>query len=110
MSALHWEALRKQRVLDRKHFIEKQLKEKREALADQNRREIDNYNNFKNDDSRRLQAAYDKRLNEMIPCARGEHHHSQDPVRRRDFMEASQREYTAKVQNRYSSINYAQQW
>ncbi|XP_077997125.1 uncharacterized protein LOC144450411 [Glandiceps talaboti] len=110
MSALHWEALRKQHVLDRKHFIEKERQSKRKDLAEQNRRELEEYEKFKKNDPRGMHAGYDRRLHEMLPCGRGEYHNSQDPIRRKNFIDASREDYNAKVANRYTSIHYAQQW
>ncbi|XP_022104144.1 uncharacterized protein LOC110986524 [Acanthaster planci] len=107
MSALHWEAQRKQGVIDKKNKFELERKEKLRLLQEQNQRELQ-------ENRSRQGSSYEKQLSKMISqsgrCARGEYHQNRDAQRRQEFYNATKGDHNAKIQLRYNDIDFAQQW
>ncbi|XP_077862490.1 uncharacterized protein LOC144344439 [Saccoglossus kowalevskii] len=84
-------------------------KANRKMLAEQNQQELAEYAKLR-EKEKSHNTTYDKQFAEMNACPRGEYHKNKDPARRKAFMEATEGDYSAKIPNRYSSINYSQQW
>lgn len=108
MSALHWEALRKQRVVDKKHEWEQKYKEELKKLIEQHRKEFEASSQNPNDSS------YEKQLNALLGrngvCPRGQYHRSIDEERRREIQEAAIKDFSAKMSRRYNDTDFAQLW
>jgi hypothetical protein len=108
MAALHWEAQRKQSVVNRKHKVELERQEQLKQLMEQNEREL-------REGKTRQGSSYERQLHKLQQgmsdrCARGEYHQSQDAQRRREFHEANKGAPTGKIPMRYNDTIYAQQW
>ncbi|XP_033629356.1 putative GATA zinc finger domain-containing protein 25 isoform X1 [Asterias rubens] len=100
MAALHWEAQRKQNVIDKKHKIEQEKQEKMEKLQEQNMQEMQQ--------SRARQgSSYERQLKKLQGhnterCARGEYHNNRDKERRREYYESNGGNHSAKTRLRSS--------
>lgn len=107
MAAQHWEAQRKQLVIDRKHKFEMERQEKLKQLKEQNEKELQ-------ESGARQGSSYEKQLRKYRDtsdvCARGEYHQNRDAERRQEFYEQTKGDYSAKIRLRYNDINFDQQW
>ncbi|XP_071941490.1 uncharacterized protein [Antedon mediterranea] len=102
MSALHWEALRKQKVIDRKHHQDLQ-----EARQHQKREAEEKllYERIQNESSTYKREVASTNGDYQHHC-----HHDQDAERRLYFKDRCKTDYNAKMSTRYNDINFAQQW
>ncbi|XP_038072828.1 uncharacterized protein LOC119741186 [Patiria miniata] len=107
MAALHWEAQRKQGVVDKRSKFEQERQEQLKLLQEQNQKELQ-------ERQARQGSSYEKQLKKLISqsgrCPRGEYHQNRDVERRQEFYESTKGDHSAKIQLRYNDINFAQQW
>ncbi|XP_033112511.1 uncharacterized protein LOC117113309 [Anneissia japonica] len=106
MSALHWEALRKQRVIDKKHH--QVLEEKKQKAAEQkleDERLKFEKTNTANSYQRELASSRSGNSQKTPHC-----HHNQDAERRLYSRDRCKMDYNAKMSARYNDLNFSQQW
>ncbi|XP_072034586.1 uncharacterized protein [Amphiura filiformis] len=119
MSALHWEALRKQKVVDKRVEQELKREEDLKKLKEQNRQELlEQYNNGRYFGASANVTSYERQLTATSQsqknsshgdgtCPRGKNHVSMDSEKRRVHQQTAKR---IQMPLRYNDTNFAQQW
>ncbi|XP_072180768.1 uncharacterized protein [Diadema setosum] len=104
MANLHWEAVRRQKFIDRKHEALQRQEEQRKELAEKNQQQLADMR-----EKGSQSASYIKQVMEYSHGATPCNHLSMDERRRLEHQEIL-KEHFHKTRLRYNDVDCAQQW